>query len=209
MMDIIPNALNKYLEDLLPPRDKQLTEMENYAAGNNFPIVGPQVGHLLFQLSRLYRPEKIFEMGSGFGYSAYWFARGAPESAITLTDQDENNLRMARNWLERGKFINRLEFITGESIEILRKNRSEFDFIFIDIDKYDYPEAFRLAVERVRRGGLIIIDNLLWYGRVLDPAIEDRSTQGVRETNMLLFQTPGIFSTLLPIRDGLGISLKL
>ncbi len=209
MADFISSELQSYLDTLIPERDNTLQEMEAYAAQNNFPIIGPQVGRFLSQIAHIHKPEKIFEMGSGFGYSAYWFAQGAPDSTIILTDHKQENLDRARKWMNQGKVSARLEFRKGNAVELLKESQDLYDIILIDIDKQDYPEAFRLALEKVPEGGIILIDNLIWHGRVLNQEVRDSSTENVREVNRMLFETPGILSTIVPIRDGLGFITRM
>ncbi len=209
MIELYINGLNRYIDELLPKRNNVITEMEALAEERHFPIVGPQVGRFLYQLARLKGPSDIFEMGSGFGYSAFWFALGAPEAHIILTDHDQSNLSRAENWFEVGNLKNHFEFRQGNALNILKNTMEIFDLILIDLDKENYPEALQLALKHLRTDGLIITDNVLWHGRVFDPAAIDPATSGVRTFNQLLFETDGIFSTIIPIRDGLALTLKM
>jgi caffeoyl-CoA O-methyltransferase len=209
MSELHVDGLNSYIDSLLPVRNKVLLNMEELAAEKQFPIVGPQVGRLLFQLARLKKPADIFEMGSGFGYSACWFALGAPSARIILTDRDQSNLDLAKTWLKAGELNNPFEFRKGNALDILKKSNENFDIILVDIGKEDYPETFKLAMVHLRSGGLLITDNVLWHGRVFNTANTDAGTKGVRAFNHLLFETDSVFSTILPVRDGVAISLKL
>jgi caffeoyl-CoA O-methyltransferase len=209
MSELHVDGLNSYIDGLLPARNKVLIIMEDLAAEKKFPIVGPQVGRLLFQLARLKKPTDIFEMGSGFGYSACWFALGASSARIILTDRDQSNLDLAQTWLKEAELNNPFEFRKGNALDILKKSKENFDIILVDIGKEDYPETFHLALAHLRSGGLLITDNALWHGRVFDPANTDTGTRGVRTFNRLLFETESVFSTILPVRDGVAISLKL
>lgn len=209
MSELHVDGLNSYIDGLLPARNKVLHEMEDLAAEKKFPIVGPQVGRFLFQLAYLKNPGDIFEMGSGFGYSACWFALGAPSARIILTDRDQSNLDLAKTWMKAADLNNPFEFRKGNALDILKKSKENFDIILVDIGKEDYPETFTLALAHLRSGGLLITDNVLWHGRVFDSTNIDTSTKGVRTFNRLLFETDSVFSTILPIRDGVAISLKL
>lgn len=209
MSDLLLPGLNNYIDTLLPQRDKILKEMEAYAAQQNFPIVGPQVGRFLFQLAYLVKPANIFEMGSGFGYSAYWFCLGAPQARVTLTDLSADNLVLAKNWFKEAKKDHQIEMKQGDAREIIGASAQNYDIIFIDVDKHEYPEAFSLALNKLRHGGVVITDNVLWYGKVVKKGEKDKDTAAVELCNKMLFQTPDIYSTIIPIRDGLGLTIKI
>lgn len=209
MSDLLKNGLNDYLDHLLPARDPILIEMENYALQQNFPIVGPQVGRFLCQLAYLKKPDTIFEMGSGFGYSAYWFNLGAPQAKIIFTEFNKRNIQRAEKWFKLGKKAHQVVFKQGRAQDILAQTPGFFDIIFIDVDKHEYPQAFSRALSKIKQGGMIIIDNVLWYGKVTSVRESDQDTMGVRKLNEMLYETPGVLSSILPIRDGLGICIKL
>ncbi len=207
-MHIINPQINEYILGITPPDNDIHTEMDMYARENNFPIVGPQVGRLLAQLVLISGAKKIFEMGSGFGYSAFWFARFLrPGGKIISTDGDAANKDRALDYLDRAGYGDLVEFKVGDSRRIIEKYEGPFDIIFNDIDKEQYPEAFDLALPRLRKGGLFITDNVLWSGRMLEDDIHE-STAGVIEFNRKLFESDKLFSTIIPIRDGLGIAVK-
>ena len=209
MSNLLLPGLNEYIDSLLPERDLILQEMEEFASTHNFPIIGPQVGRFLYQICRLVRPKRIFEMGSGFGYSAYWFCQGAPQAKVTLTDRSQKNLDRARKWLSKANSNQQVTLIKGISQDILLKDKTEFDIIFIDVDKHEYPEVFSLALSHITNTGIIITDNVLWYGKVSQKKHQDGDTISIRKFNKLLFETPGVFSSIIPIRDGISISMKL
>jgi caffeoyl-CoA O-methyltransferase len=191
------------------PRDPVLDEMHGLARERNFPIVGPEVGRLLWQVAFLCKAHRIFEMGSGFGYSTLWWARSLPEGGkVFHTDTDARNTEKAREFLRKAGVEERVEFRVGDAREILRDTPGEFDVIFCDIDKEQYPEAYRIFRDRVRQGGAVVVDNLVWSGR---PAAGDRgkSTEGVREYIRLMWNDPHFLSSLLPVRDGVGLSIRI
>jgi predicted O-methyltransferase YrrM len=209
MDDILIDGLHDYLLDLLgAERDSVLVEMENYAKEQDFPIIGPLVGQVLSQYTQLIDAKRILELGSGFGYSAIYFAKAAPEAEIICTDISEENKNSSISYFKR-LAISNIKFIVGDSLEIINKLQGEFDIIFNDVDKEQYPEAFKLAVPRLRKGGILITDNALWYGRVLESNSRRESTKGVKEYNELAFSDPRVLSTMIPIRDGICVSIKL
>lgn len=209
MDDILIDGLQNYLLDLLgPERDSVLVEMETYAQKQDFPIIGPLVGQVLTQYAQLIDAKRILELGSGFGYSAIFFAKAAPEAEVICTDISEENKNLSISYFKRLDISN-IKFIVGNSLEVINKLQGEFDIIFNDVDKEQYPEAFKLAVPRLRKGGILITDNSLWYGWVLESTPQRESTKGVKEYNQLAFSDPRVLSTMIPIRDGLCVSIKL
>ena len=201
--------IERYIENLYPLEDPVLKEMEETGNQINFPLVGSLVGRLLYQLVKMSGAKKIFEMGSGFGYSAFWFALAIPEDGIVhLTDQSKKNLELAKNFLTRGNLVHKAKFHVGDALDVLQKTNDSFDLIFIDIDKELYPRALALAKMKLKLGGLLMADNLLWFGQVLERK-GDASTEGIKEFNRKLFNDCDFISTLLPIRDGIGVAYKI
>lgn len=218
-LDILHPSINEYLLDIIPERDAVLTEMEAYARERRFPIVGPLVGRVLHQLVLLTNPKRIFEMGSGFGYSAYWMAKALrePDASIICTDGSQENAERAAAYLARGGIAERIDYRVGNALDIIDETEGEFDIIYNDIDKDGYPEAFRKAIPRLRSGGLFITDNMLWMGRVVqdvpEVAPEDEqwlheATRGVKELTRLLYSSPDVFTTIIPLRDGISVAVK-
>jgi predicted O-methyltransferase YrrM len=208
MNGITDKLVEAYMDDLLPPRDEVLTEIEATAARRDIPIIGPAVARVLYQYARLIRARRVFEMGSAIGYSTIWLAEAVGrEGRVYYTDGSRANAAEARGYFERAGLSGRIEVLTGDSMEMLDTVAGEFDLIFNDVDKHQYPDAFRKAVPRVRRGGLFITDNALWYGKVArDDA--DKYSAGVREFNQLIYAADDLYTTILPIRDGLAVCLK-
>jgi len=209
MSGITDPAVEKYLYGLLPERDPVLAEMERAARRRDIPIVGPAVGRLLYQYAQLIGARRIFEMGSAIGYSTIWLARGAgPEATVYYTDGDAKNAEEAQGYFERAGVAGRIKVLVGNSLGLINGVEGDFDIIFNDVDKHDYPQVFRLAVPRLRRGGLFITDNVFWSGRVTRKA-RDPDTRAIQEFNRLLYASPDLWTTLLPLRDGLAVCLKL
>jgi caffeoyl-CoA O-methyltransferase len=208
-MKITEPRINDYIQDLLPTQDRILTQMELLAKQNGFPIIGPLVGPILRQLAVISGAKRIFEMGSGYGYSAYWFAGGMRNGGkILCTDSSEDNRKKAMSYLKRGGYDSMIDFRVGDALEIISQQDGPFDIIFNDIDKEGYPEAFDLAIPRLRSGGLFIADNVLWSGRILSKK-PDSSTQAILEFNRKLFKSKNLLSSILPIRDGVAVAVKL
>ena len=184
--------------------------MRRYAdERDGFPIVGQALGRLLSQLSLLVAARRIFEVGSGFGYSAFWFARSLePGGMVTLTDFDRENLDRARAWLSKAGLIDRCRFEpAGDGLEALARAEGGLDIVFLDGEKAEYPRALAVALPKLRHGGLVLADNVLWGGAVARGE-SDAASSGLREYTRLIFGTEGLVSTIVPMRDGLAITLK-
>jgi caffeoyl-CoA O-methyltransferase len=209
MHGITASAVEDYLYALLPARDTVLSEMESAAAKRNIPIVGPAVARVLYQLAVLTRAKNVFEMGSAIGYSTIWWARASGEGGrVIYTDGDRKNADEARGYFDRAGVADRITIKVGDALEILSEQKSEFDIIFCDLDKEDYPRAFKLAVPRLKRNGLLVADNVLWSGKVAEENSSEASTRAIQEFNRLLYSSPDLFPTILPIRDGLAVAVK-
>lgn len=206
-MNLVHPEIDRYLGRWAACLDPVLCEMERLADERGFPIVGPQVGRLLSTLARAIDAKQILELGSGFGYSAWWFATAVgPEGRVVLTEGSQDNASLAGDFLERAGLGDRVEIRVGDALEIAREYDGPFDIVFNDIDKHDYPRALPLALARIRPGGLFVTDNMLWQGRVLDEAGADAATRGVCELTRALYFRPDLETTIVPLRDGVSIS---
>ena len=207
-MNMLLADIDAYLLQACPTRDSILAEMESRAAAESFPIVGPLVGRLLFQLARISGAKSILELGSGFGYSGYWFGSAVgPGGELTLTDFSSRNLRDAESYFKRGGISCRTRFREGDALRTLEQVSGPFDIIFNDVDKVRYPLVFTQASKLLRPGGLLISDNLLCQGRVLE-GDADEKLRGIQEYTRLIFDSEEYFSSVIPIRDGVSVSLK-
>jgi caffeoyl-CoA O-methyltransferase len=206
---IVNPEIEEYMESLTPAGDTILKEMEEHARVSGFPIIGPLVGRLLFQLALMINAKTVLELGSGFGYSAYWFAKAVgADGKVVYTDMSDENARAAGEFLGRAGLGQRLDIRTGDALEILKGSPGGFDIIFNDIDKEFYPLVVDAAFEKLRKGGIFISDNVLWSGRVLTED-DSPSTDGVREFTRLLFSKEGFYTAIIPLRDGVSVSVKL
>ncbi len=209
MHGITSQPVENYLYSLLPRRDPVLTEIEAEAAKRNVPIVGPAVARVLHQLALITGAKNIFEMGSAIGYSTIWWARAVGEDGrVIYTDGDRKNADQARGYFERAGVAGRITIKVGDALELLSEQKQEFDIIFCDVDKEDYPRAFRLALLRLRKGGLFVADNVLWSGKVAQKNPSDAATKAIVEFDRLLYASPELFTTILPIRDGIAVAYK-
>ena len=184
--------------------------MEEYAAEHDIPIVGPAVARVLQQLALTINAQTVFELGSAIGYSTIWCARAVGDSGrVVYTDSDTKNAEQARRYFERAGVANRITIHIGDALEVLSEQKQEFDIIFNDVDKEDYPRVFRVAVPRLRKGGLFITDNVLWSGKVLDlETYDDASTRALDEFNKKIHADERVSNILFAVRDGLMVVRK-
>src|SRR3954468_1180538 len=209
-MDIVDPLIDDYLARLVGSPHAVEAEMRRYAdERDGFPIVGPTVGSLLGQLAVITGARRVFEVGSGFGYSAFWFARSLVSGGtVTLTDFDRENLDRARTWLEQAGLADRCRFeAPGDGLAALARTEPGLDIVFLDGEKAEYPKALEAALPKVRPGGLVLADNVLWGGAVARGE-SDAATNGLREYTRLVFGSEDLVSTIVPIRDGLAITVK-
>ena len=218
MHSFTDESVENYLYAMLPPREPVLQEMERQANERDIPIVGPAVGRLFYQYAKLINAKTVFEMGSAIGYSTIWWAKAVGEGGkVHYTDGSRENADEARRYFQQAGVADRIEVHTGDALELLSERKEQFDILFCDVDKHDYPRVFNMAAPRVRKGGLYITDNTLWSGRVAyaagNPGMPkpetDKYTEGVVELNRLLYSSPNWFTTIIPLRDGVAVALRL
>jgi predicted O-methyltransferase YrrM len=210
MGGITSEAVEGYIYSSLPERDEVLAEQEAQAEKRHIPIVGPAVGRLFYQLARMTGATTVFEMGSAIGYSTIWWARALADGGrVIYTDGNPKNAEEARGYFQRAGVAGKIDVKVGDALEILSEQKSEtFDIIFNDVDKEDYPRVLKLAVPRLKRGGLFVTDNVLWSGKVAKGNPE-ATTKAILEFNKQLYATKELFTTILPLRDGVAVALKL
>jgi predicted O-methyltransferase YrrM len=192
--------------------------MEKYAEEKSFPIIGPAAGYNCYQIARMIRAKSVFEMGSGYGYSTAWFAKAVQETCaedgrdesgvVHHTVWDEKLSKMATGHLSRLGFDGLIEYHLAEAVETLRNTPGPFDLIFNDIDKEGYPDSLPVIKEKLRSGGVLIVDNILWSGRVFDKKDKSISTESIREFTQLITTDPDWITSVLPVRDGLLVAYK-
>ena len=210
-MNIVEPRIEAYLRSLYDEADPVQREMEALAAERRFPIIGPLVGRLVHQHAAAIGARRIFELGSGFGYSALHFARAVgAQGTLHCTDLGAENIRLAEGFLTRAGVWDRVTYHREDACAALRRVGGTWDVVYNDIDKHGYPETVDLAYAHLRPGGLFITDNALWYGRVLAGEHDDsRDTDGVIAFTRALLAHPGFLTTINPTRDGVAVALRL
>lgn len=203
--------VQRYVETLLPERPAELVRMEEHARTHDFPIIGPAAGQLCYLVARMIGARRVFELGSGYGYSTAWFARAVEENGggeVHHTVWEEALSQQARGHLDALGHGETVRYHVGEAVAALQAAQGPFDLIFNDIDKHAYPDSLPPIFAKLRPGGVLIIDNMLWHARIFDPDDESRATQGVRRFTRMIAEDPAWAALLLPIRDGLIVARK-
>ncbi len=211
-MEPLDSRVDRYLDELSRHGDPLLERMEERARADDFPIIGPVAGRFCYQAARMLGARRIFELGSGYGYSTLWFARAVAENGggeVFHTVWDESLSKEARAYIAEAGLSGVVRFTVSEAVAALKESAGPFDLIFNDIEKDGYPASLPTIKEKLRVGGALIVDNMLWYGRVFDADDRSASTSGVREATRLVYDDPDWSASLLPLRDGLLLAIKV
>jgi caffeoyl-CoA O-methyltransferase len=211
-MDLLHPQVVEYLGELARHGDPVLERMEAEARETRFPIVGPAAGQFCYLVARMLGARRVFELGSGYGYSTIWFAKAVRDNGggeVFHTVWDEGLSTRARRNVEEAGLSDIVRFHVGEAVAALKEAQGPFDLIFNDIDKGGYPASIPVIKEKLRVGGAVIIDNMLWHGALFDANDNSENTRGVREVTRLLYTDKSFTASLIPIRDGLITALKV
>jgi caffeoyl-CoA O-methyltransferase len=213
-VEIVNPKIEDYLRNLLGGDHEVAADMEKLAEERDFPIVGRLVGVTLEVLARSVGARRVMEMGSGYGYSAYWFARAVGDGGeVHMTEGDAGNQGRAMEYLGRAGLADRVQSHVGNALQIIDEVPGEFDVVFCDIDKGDYPQAWRKASDRIRVGGLYLCDNVLWSGRVTEDEPKDDVREGwtgaIKEHNRAIAADERFRSSVIPTRDGVMVALRV
>ncbi len=208
-MSITYDYIDDYLYRIAAPRDPLLEKMEEYADSHAVPIIGPLVGRLLYNLAKASQSKKILEIGTAIGYSGIWLARAvAPvKGSVTTIDLDPDRVKIAKKNISEAGLERTVKLIEGNALKVLPTLKEEFDMIFLDSDKDVYPDAFKMSVPMLRKGGLFVADNALWGGDVAKGG-KSRDTQSMIKFNRLVSESSGMSTVIVPLRDGVLVSLK-
>ena len=209
------DVIQAYLTSLVPPRPAEMQAMEAYAEKTDFPIIGPAAGYACYQVARMIGARSVFEMGSGYGYSTAWFARAVQETCaeagggvVHHTVWDEKLSAMAREHLAHLGYADLIQYHVAEAVETLRNTPGPFDLIFNDIEKDAYPASLPVIKEKLRPGGVLVIDNLLWHARIFDEDDRSKNTEAIRAFTRAITSDPDWIVNLIPVRDGVMVAYK-
>jgi predicted O-methyltransferase YrrM len=211
MSEINYQSVQEYLTSLVPPRESELQKMEEIAEKNNFPIIGPVCGYYCYQLARMINAKSVFELGSGYGYSTAWFAKAVRENGGGVVHHsvwDDKLSQQAKEHLSALGLVDLVRFHNAEAVETLRHTEGPFDIIFNDIDKEGYPDSLPVTKEKLRHGGILIIDNMIWSGRVYDSDNHEKNTEAIRRFTRDIASDLDWIVSLIPARDGMIVAYK-
>jgi caffeoyl-CoA O-methyltransferase len=205
------STVQDYLISLVPPRSSEMQIMEAYAAETDFPIIGPAAGYYCYQIARMIGARSVFELGSGYGYSTAWFARAVKENGGGIVHHvvwDADLSKRAGAHLAALGYADIVRYHVAEAVETLRGTPGPFDLIFNDIEKQDYPASFPVIKEKLRPGGALIVDNMLYHARIFDEKDRSDTTEGVRRLTKMLTSDPDWIVSLAPVRDGVFVAYR-
>jgi caffeoyl-CoA O-methyltransferase len=210
-MNEIKNVLTDYADAHTSGESAVLRELREHCYAqyeDSSMLSGFFQGRVLAMLSHMIRPQVVLEIGTYLGYSALCMAEGLADGGkvITLDIQEQTNA-VARSYVEKTEYRERIEFILAPAVDVIPTLIETFDLVFIDADKTNYSNYYDLVFGRVRPGGFMIADNVLWSGRVLDNNM-DEDTQALHDFNMKVLADERVENVLLPIRDGLMVIRK-
>ncbi|WP_136687028.1 O-methyltransferase [Halorhabdus amylolytica] len=219
-MPTVPEWIEQYATVVGPEPDDVIREMDEYAEREGFPTVGPAVGGWLSVLARMVDAERVFEFGSGYGYSAYWFARALPtDGEIVLTEIDADELDLAREYLDRGDFGATIQYEHGDALDIVETYDGPFDVVLIDNEKTRYREAFKAVREKIAPGGIVAADNAIAGGSIDADAVREllvgerenagRASEGIAEFVRAVHGDPRFSASLLPVGEGVVVATRI
>lgn len=204
---ILQSAQATYLDSLTPERDPLLLEMEHLAAEEGQPIADPEVAQLLRALLRMRQPRRVLEVGTNIGYSVVVMGRELPADAVIETIEIKPRLvAVAREFAKRAALQPKVIVHEGAALEVMERLTGQFDLVFIDCLKYEYVDYLESVLPKMSAGGVIVADNVLWKGKVATGE-HDRDTDGIRAFNERIMSHPQLVSSVLPIGDGISLSV--
>lgn len=213
MSSILYPAQQKYLAGFVKSDDDLLLEMEHLAAAKNIPILVAQSAAFIEQLVLIHKPKRVLEIGTAIAYTSIRIARQLKKKRVIDTiEKSDDNIFLAEGFIEKAGLKDRIRILKGEAFNIIPQLDRKYDFIFLDADKQDYKRLLDYSLVLLKKGGVIVVDNLLWNGFAAAknvPADYKASTNHIREFNKIFLAQPNLRSSILPIGDGLGVGIKI
>lgn len=218
---VLSADVSRFVRAVAPERDETLTEMDGYADAEGFPTVGPEVGAFLRLLARTTDARRIFEFGSGYGYSAYWFAEALPDDGeLVLTEVDAEELELAQEYLKRGGYDDLAHYELGDALETVQRYDGPFEVVLIDHQKHRYVEAFEAIRSKVPVGGVVVADNAMNAGPIQfekllelvegrDPDDVNEHTRGIADYLETVRTDPDFETVALPLGEGIAVSYRV
>ncbi len=212
MNGILHKSQIKYLESLRKEKCELILKMEDFALKNNVPILDWKSAEFLETLVQALRPENVLEIGTAIAYSSIRIARSIRKKGfIDTIEKSKDNIELALKYIEESGFDEKINIIKGDALDIIPNLENNYDLIFLDADKEDYEKLFDYSLKKLNKGGVIFIDNLLWKGYAASEEVPEKyinSTEAIRNFNKYFLENEQLFSTILPIGDGIGIGIK-
>ncbi len=213
MRKILYPVQEKYIQSFRKKPDNLIKEMEKYARVNNFPILSWQSAEFIEQLVLMNSPKRALEIGTAIAYTSIRIARNLRNNAVIHTiELSEDTIKIAKGFINKSGVKEKIKLIEGDALTIMPGLKTNYDFIFLDADKTDYKRLFKYAMILLKKGGLIVIDNLLWQGYAAVttkiPSKYKVSARSIKEFNKLFIRHPNLKTTILPIGDGIGLGIN-
>lgn len=210
---IIQRDQAEYLDQLLPQTDLLLREMEKFGAQHGIPSADREVARFIEITARALKAKRALEIGMAIGYTTTHLARAVGEDGLVVTiDPSDEMIKAAEGYLTRAGLRERVRIERGKALEVITGLKETFDLLFIDALKEEYADYLKLALPKLRRGGVVIVDNLLWGGQVageIRSSDQESSTNALREFNKYFVNHPKLLAQVLSVGDGLGYAVKV
>ena len=209
---ILSTQLN-YISSFRKKTDTLIEEMETFARDHNVPILSWQSAEFLEQLVLMKNPRRVLELGTAIGYSTIRVARNLKgKSVIHSIEKSADNITVAKDFIAKSGMLSKIKVLEGDAVNVMPQLKKKYDIIFLDADKEDYKRLFDYSLVLLRKGGIMVVDNLLWHGYAASTRVPSQyreSTRHIREFNSLFMNQPNLQTSIIPVGDGLGIGVKI
>ena len=213
MDKILYPSQHKYLYQFKDQNDPLIKEMEKYAVDHNVPILDWQSASFMEFLVKSIKPKRVLEIGTAIAYSSIRIARNFKKKGIVHTiEKSKDNIALAKAYIKKSGVDDKIKILEGNAFEIMPGLEKKYDLIFLDADKNEYSKLFELSVKLLKKGGVILVDNLLWHGHAAAEKVPSKyktSTEFIRNFNKEFMANPKLKTSIIPVGDGLGIGVRI
>ena len=213
MDKILYSSQLKYLYQFKDDNDPLINEMEKYAVEHHIPILDWQSAAFMEILVRMIRPRRVLEIGTAIAYSSIRIARNLKKKGVVHTiEKSKDNIVLAKGYIKKSGVEDKITILAGNALEIMPELEKKYDFIFLDADKNEYSRLYELSVPLLKKGGVIMVDNLLWHGHAAAEKVPPKnktSTEYIRNFNKEFMADSRLKASIIPVGDGLGIGVKI
>ena len=213
MDKIILSTQLDYISSFRKKTDTLIEEMEIFAKEHNIPILSWQSAEFLEQLVLMKNPRRVLELGTAIAYSTIRIARRLKcKSVIHSIEKSADNIAVAKDFIAKSGLMSKIKVLEGDAVNVMPQLKKKYDIIFLDADKEDYKRLFDYSLVLLRKGGIMVVDNLLWHGYAASTRVPSQykvSTRHIREFNLLFMNQPNLQTSIIPVGDGLGIGVKI